>query len=260
MSSAYVPDDPERPARRPWAYAGLLVGAGSALLVALALLDVIPGGWRLRTLVVPQSVQDQRRRAAHRGERLALFAAAVKPLPDGTLFIGSSTIERFPLTELLPKLSPINRGIGDEDLSGLEDRALETAASLQPKTVVLYAGSVNARRPVDGGLWTPAPRIISRTTSLARKLLDLTSVDRVVLLGILPEQETGPELRARLAAVNRGLQIFAERPGIIFLPTDREPLVDPAGNLRLSAAADALHLNSVGYQALAQWLAQVLNS
>ena len=264
MSSAQAPSDPRRPARHPWVRAGLLVGGlgalVAALLAGLALIDVIPGGWRLRTLIVPQSVQEQRRRAGHRSDRLEVFAAEAPPQPGGTLFIGSSTVERFPLAELLPELAPINRGIGDEDLDGLEARAVETATRLQPKTVVLYAGSVNVRRAVDDGSWTPAPEIVSRTASLARDLLGLPTVEQIVLLGILPERETGPELHARLDAVNAGLGALAASPGIVFLAMDREPLLDSSGNLRPGVSADALHLNSVGYQAVAQWVKAALDS
>lgn len=234
----------------------VLVGL-PALLVALALLDVIPGGWRLRTLFVSQQVQDQRRRATHRDERLAQFAAEPQPPPGGSLFIGSSTIERFPLRSLLAALKPINRGIGDEDLVGLEARALKTAARLEPRHVVLYAGSVNVRRPVTDGSWTSAEEIVERATSLSRRLLELPTVERVILVGILPERETGPRLRARIEAVNAGLA-DSGTPGIVFLPTAREPLIDPDGNLRSAFAADRLHLNTKGYLILAGWLTDLL--
>ncbi len=260
MTSENAPDDPTRPARRPWVRAGLFVAAAGGVLAALALLDVIPGGWRLRTLIVPQSVQDQRRRAEHRADRLASFAEEPVPQPGGTLFIGSSTIERFPTGDLLSGWAPVNRGIGDEDLNGLEARALETAVRLQPKVVVLYAGSVDTRRAVDDGTWTSPPAIVSRAGALASELLGLTCVEKVAVLGILPERETGPELRARLDAVNAGLAEVGEAPGIVFLPTGIPQLVDASGNLRPGVSADALHLNEAGYRTLAPLLADALRS
>lgn len=235
---------------------GLLGGA--ALVVGLAWVDVLPGGWRLRTMFVPQAVQDIRRRAAHRAERLAVFEAEPTPDPGGTLFIGSSTIERFPLDRLLQESKPINRGIGDEDLAGLEARALKTARRTRPRTVVLYAGSVNVRRAVDDGSWTEPEEIVKRAEALAGSLLELDSVASVVLLGILPEQKSGATLKARLNETNAGLSRLVEAPGIHFLVTARPELVDQEGNLRPEIAADRLHLNIRGYEVLARSLRPLL--
>lgn len=258
MTPADPPQNSKRPARRPWVRAGFFVAALGAVLVALALLDVIPGGWRLRTLIVPQSVQDLRRRASHRAARLQAFAEEPAPEPGGTLFIGSSTIERFPAVDWLPGGSPINRGIGDEDLRGLEARAVETATRVQPKWVVLYAGSVDTRRAVDDGTWTTPAAIVSRATSLATELLGLPCVEKVAILGILPERETGPDLRIRLEQVNAGLANLGRTPGIVFVPTDTPRLLDSAGNLLPGVSADALHLNEAGYGVLSEILSYTL--
>ncbi len=254
-----------RPARGRLARAGCFASVLVAGIAALALLDVIPGGWRLRTLIIPQSVQDTRRRASHRADRMELFAKEPTPAPGGTLFLGSSTIERFPLAEhfgaLAPlQLSPINRGIGDEDLAGLEARALATARRLQPARVVLYAGSVNVRRAIDNGTWTPPGDIVVRAGQIAQQLLAQPSIDRVVLLGILPERETGGELETRVREANAGLAALAAwREGISFLPTARGPLVDESGDLRPDYTADRLHLNEAGYGVLAGWLSAHLS-
>lgn len=253
--TAEPPLTPKRPARGRLARAGLFVGLLGACAVALALLDVLPGGWRLRTLIVPQSVQDQRRRAAHRQERLEQFSKEPRPAPGSTLFLGSSTIERFPLAEHFQGLSTVNRGIGDEDLAGLEARALATVRDLEPARVVLYAGSVNVRRAIDDGSWTSPGDIVVRAGKLAERLLDEPSVREVLLLGILPERETGAELGSRVRETNAGLAALALwKERISFIPLCREPLVDEAGNLREAFATDRLHLNDAGYAALAEWL------
>jgi len=254
-------DEPSKrgPARRRLARAGLFVGVAAAGLVALAWLDVLPGGWRLRTLFVPQSVQDQHRRAAHRADRLGGFEREALPSPGATLFIGSSTIERFPLQRHFPELHPVNRGIGDEDLAGLEARALSTVRRLKPATVVVYAASINVRRAINDGTWTPPEEIVRRIAALAVSLLAEPGVSAVVLIGVLPEQTTASALQGRLTATNTGLATFAETTaGISFLPTNRLPLVDAAGNLGPEIAADALHLNAAGYDVLAEWLGALL--
>ncbi|QDV06949.1 hypothetical protein Poly30_24670 [Planctomycetes bacterium Poly30] len=248
-----------RPVRSHLARAGLFLALTGASAVGLALFDVIPGGWRLRTLIVPQSVQDLRRREAHRQARLEQFASETKPAPGGTLFLGSSTIERFPLAEHFGSLATVNRGIGDEDLSGLEARALSTAMDLNPAQVVLYAGSVNVRRAIDDGSWTPPGEIVVRAGRLATGLLELPGVEKVVLLGILPERETGAELADRLRETNAGLAAMAAfTDGIFFLPLAREPLIDAAGHLREEVSADRLHLNDAGYAIFAGWLQPLL--
>ena len=221
-----------------------------ATYVGLALLDVVPGGWRLRTAVVPQSTVNDRKRAAHREERLRVFEADV-PAGDTVLFIGSSTIEYFDLERAFPGAPTINRGIGDEDLDALTSRFLQTLHATGSEAVVLYAASVDFRRHA-----TPPEELGSRVARLLDQALVTTPERRITLIGILPERSMDAPMAARLAATNGGLAaLAAQRERVTFVPTDRAPVVDPeTGFLEESSSRDALHLNERGYDALVEWL------
>jgi len=241
----------EAPGRRPRAalYAGGLLLL-CATYVGLALLDVVPGGWRLRTAIIPQSITDGRRRAAHRAERLQAFDVEATPR-DAVLFIGSSTIEYFDLERAFPGARAINRGIGDEDLDALASRFLQTLHATGSEAVVLYAASVDFRRHA-----TPPEELGSRVARLLNQALATTPARRITLIGILPERSMDSPMAARLVATNEELAaLAAKRERVTFVPTDRAPVIDPeTGFLEESASRDALHLNGRGYDALAGWL------
>ena len=72
------------------------------LLLALAWIDVLPGGWRLRGWVTPHPVREAREQAERSAHRLLEFREENATAPAGTtVWLGSSTIERFPLAQLM---------------------------------------------------------------------------------------------------------------------------------------------------------------
>ncbi|MEM1453150.1 MAG: GDSL-type esterase/lipase family protein [Planctomycetota bacterium] len=220
--------------------------------MALALGDVVPGGWRIVTTFVPQSELSERKRAAHRAERLAAFEREVVE-PGAVLFIGSSTIELFDLAAAYPGARTINRGIGDEDLAGLRSRLLPTVHATRCAAAVVYAASVDFRR-----LGAPADRVGKGVRSAVDEVLATTPDVRVTLIGILPEVGMTDGMVRRLAATNEALQRYAEaRERVTFVPTDRPPIVDPeTRSLDAAYARDALHLAPEGYRVLAGWLVE----
>lgn len=128
-----------RPAR-------VLAACGVTLIAALVLawLDVLPGGWRLRGLVVPHAVREQRERERHFDARLADFAAEGREqTADAVVFIGASTIERCPLASLFPGCRVANRGIASararELAARLDDVLDDVLGHAQPTAIVLQA-------------------------------------------------------------------------------------------------------------------------
>ena len=222
----------------------------AALYVPLALADLVPGGWRLRTLVTSPAELAEAVRQEHRAERMAAFEADPGPR-DGVLFIGSSTIEYLDLAAAFPGARTVNRGIGDEDLAGLEERFDETLRATRCRAVVLYAGSVDFRRH------RLAPGLLAgRVGALLDAAAAAPGAPRVVLLGILPERRMDPPMAERLLATNRALEALAgARDGVSFVSTARPPLVDPrTGRLAEATSRDAIHLNGRGYRVAVDWI------
>lgn len=224
-----------------------------AILVGLAWIDVLPGGWRLRGWVTPHDVRSAREQAERSARRLAEFAAENAAAPAGaTVWLGSSTIERFPLDELFPRTSNLNRGIGSESAPQLLDRIGRSLPAARPGRLVFYVGSIDFRvqRRSPARIAATAAEIV--TVALERYP---EGPPAVVLLGLLPEQDMPPAMVTRLGETNAALsELCAAQEGWTFVETCRPPLLSEDGSLNPDYAADALHLNHAGYQVLTAWL------
>ncbi|HEX4129950.1 MAG TPA: neutral/alkaline non-lysosomal ceramidase N-terminal domain-containing protein [Pirellulales bacterium] len=62
------------------------------------------------------------------------------PQPGGIVFVGSSSIRRWPLQEYFPELPVLNRGFGGSQLADSVEFAYNIVTPYKPSTVVLYAG------------------------------------------------------------------------------------------------------------------------
>ena len=237
---------------RPALRVRAVLGAPLVLFVVLALawIDVLPGGWTLRGWVTPHAVREARERAAHAAARREDFARERAGAPAGTVvFLGSSTMERFPLAEHFPGVRCLNRGIGSEPLPELLDRLEESLPRAAPAGAVLYMGSVDLRY---------RGRDAERIATLAALVVEWLREGRpelpLAVIGILPEREATPEDVERLAAANAALATLCASADAAFVPTDRPPLTLRDGSLALEYSVDRLHLNDEGYRVLAGWL------
>lgn len=233
--------------------AAALLGA----TLGLAWFDVLPGSWRLRSLLGVEELRAERLRAQHRARRLEGFEQEGTRDVD-VLLLGSSTIERAGDALLRGlDLSVANRGIGDEPLALLAERLGSTLRATTPEVVVLYLASVDARRPTGpGGTWLPIPDLVQGAAEIVDRIQSLRPGTRVLLLGTLPETTAETPSHARIRALDAGLQdLAAERRDVRHVPTRRAPLVDPrTGLLDPRHATDRLHLAPRGYDVLNAWL------
>lgn len=234
----------------------LAVLAAAAVYVALALADVAPGGWRLRSLISDPAASA---RDEHRAARLEAFAEAPSPRSGGVLFMGSSTVESFDLDRWFPGIDAVNRGIGDEPLALMRDRLGATLDATRPALVVLYAASADVRRPTaDGGAaFRPIGELEEALQGALEDTLAHPAVERVLLVGVLPERAPRPPVEDRVRAFHAAQERLAEAlgPRVGFVPTHRPPLVLEAGGwLDPASSRDTIHLGDAGYGALAVWL------
>ena len=218
--------------------------------LAAAWLDLVPGGWRLRTLVGHDDGAAAYRRA--REQRLADFAAQTCP-PGALVFLGSSTVERFDLARWFPLAPTLNRGIGNEPLADLSERALSSIPG-DARALVLYAGSIDFRRAASPQVGAIADGI----DDLLARIVAERPECAVVVLGILPERAMPPERVEALRTLNDHLADHARARGAQFVATARAPLALASGALAEAFSSDSLHLSDEGYAALAGWIAEVL--
>ena len=221
-----------------------------AVLFAAAWNDRLPGGWRLRALFVDPAAQARGAYASHRAERLGQFASEnATAAPGAVVFLGSSTIERFPLERCFPRAPALDRGIASEPLDDLAARLEASLPDAALGGMVVYAASPDFRRDP------------SRPEQLARRagaLLDTLERLRpgvpLCVLGLLPERNMAAEDVGRLERFDAGLAREAAARGATFVRTARAPLADGNGALEESFSCDRLHLSSDGYTVLARWI------
>ena len=226
------------------------VSALALALVALALVgawhDLLPGGWTLRRLAGRDDAA--LRYEARRRERLAAFAAEHVP-PGAIVFLGSSTMERFPLAERFPGVPTLNRGIGDELLEELDER-LDQSVPIDAAAVVVYAGSVEFRERAPGR----PEAIAEELAGVVVHLRELRPDAVVIVLGVLPERAMPAARVAELRQLNARIAERVAQLGASFLATDFAPLATSQGSLAETFSSDRLHLNADGYRELARAL------
>ena len=189
------------------------------ILVLLAWFHLIPGGWFLRNLLESPEAREARLMAEHRQERLASFVAGPETMPPGCiLFIGSSTLERFPLESSFPKKPTLNRGIGGEParltIERLEE-SLPKAGREEAGGAVLYSGTIDFRIDrVD--VATARQRVADLVEALRRMTRDDLPI---LLLGPLPGNEDDDRYRGRgMEELEAALRELARAEGLDFSP------------------------------------------
>lgn len=235
----------------PWPIAASpIVGLLVIAVFALAWIDVLPGGWRLRELFSPHTERETRATLRHAAERIAFFQRENPSVaPNSIVFFGSSTIERLPLAEIFPDKATVNRGIVSASatlLASVLDRCLPAA---RPSGVVLYAGAID---------WRASSRdndiAVDHVAWLLEKLERSLPGVPVALLGVLPERHLDAASVARLAALNEKLAHLAHEHGFEFVATARPPIASPSGALSEELSVDDFHLDARGYRILARWI------
>jgi lysophospholipase L1-like esterase len=228
--------------------AAVLPFAGIAAVLALALAwnDVLPGGWRLRSFFRPDARAQARQDLAHLGERLAEFRREGPTIAPGSiLFLGSSTIERFPFAEVFPGKPCVGRGVANLSASNLIANLSAFIPPVRSAGVVLYIGAVDWRASGrdDGVL---VDRVAAVVDATARELPGVP----ILLVGILPERETP------LRGANERLAALAAARSITFVDPARPPIADRSGALAEELSTDRFHLNAEGYRHLARWIVE----
>ncbi len=239
----------QRLASHPAAVVAALLVAALVVLV-LVWNDVLPGGWTLRGWVEPHAERAAREQRERSAARLALFRRENPAVPAGAVvFVGSSTIERWPLETSFPAATCVDRGIGNESSAELLERLAGSLPAARPAGFVVYAASIDFRREN-----APPDAVAARVGRVLDALAAAHAGVPTLLLGLQSERDAPPGFVERLRRTDAALRALARARGVAFLETARPPLVDPQGRLTVACSADDLHLNARGYAVLTDWI------
>jgi lysophospholipase L1-like esterase len=225
-----------------------LLAAAACAALGLSWAGALPGGWRLRGLVLPHAAREAGERARHLADRACAFAAEDVP-PGAVVFLGSSTIERFPLAAQFPGRSCVNRGVAGARADELARHLDALLPRTRPAAIVLYAGGPDRlAAPLD------VAGVLGAVERLARAVERAEPGVPVLLLGLLPNTGTSGAEAAARARIDAGLAELAARHGFQHLPLCAPPIAEPLGPLPEALSSDGLHLNERGYSVLADRL------
>ncbi len=221
-------------------------------LLALAWHDFLPGGYRLRRLVEPDSAREARERVRHATERMREFAREnERAAPGSIVFLGSSTIERFPLEVSFPGKPCVNRGIASESA---RDLALSLPGRLPHARIdgiVVYTGAMDWR---DEG--QRAQLVAERVGQVLDRLVERAPGVPIALIGILPERNMEPAEVDRLSETNVALNVLCRERGFAFVSTHGTPITSRGGSLSEESSEDDFHLDAEGYRDLARCIVE----
>jgi lysophospholipase L1-like esterase len=227
------------------AFVGILI-----LVLAFSWTGVLPGGWTLRGLAWGGEERANWQRETHRDLRIEQFRAERDSLPaDSVVFLGSSTIERFPLHEIFPDRRCVNRGINGDTTAELLERLDDSLPSAKPAAFIINIGGNDLRR--EGQV---AAVVRDRLTQLLDELLGRYPEASITVIGLVPAVNADEAELYELELYNLAARRAAVSRKIPFIVVQRGPLAGPDGRLNPDFAADDYHLNAAGYRRLAEWI------
>lgn len=179
----------------------------------------------------------------HRFEAaIADFAAwdAKNSFPEGAiLFVGSSSIRRWPTALAFPDLPVINRGFGGAHVSDVNFYYEQVITPYRPATIVFYAGDNDI-----GAGKTPEQVLSDFETFMARVSKSLPDT-RVLFLSIKPSFARWQHWPTMIETNELIQRFIAGQPNLSFVDM-ATPLLTAEGKPKDVFVEDGLHLNEAG--------------
>jgi lysophospholipase L1-like esterase len=178
-----------------------------------------------------------------------------QPPPEGAvLFVGSSSIRLWNLSESFPGVATINRGFGGSQLVDSVQFAERIVIPYRPKLIVVYAGDNDIAA---GKMPTQVAGDFKQFVGKVRPALPETPI---AFLSIKPSIKRWA-LIDRIRAANRLIEQYtADHDQLLYVDVFA-PMLGPDGQPRKELFRDdGLHLNAAGYKLWATALKPVLNT
>lgn len=177
-------------------------------------------------------------------KNIAAFEAADKeqmPPVNGIVFVGSSSIVRWPLDESFPNLPVIQRGFGGSQLSDSVHFADRIVIPYRPATVVIYAGDN------DLGSGKTPQRVLSDYQKFVAKVHKALPETRILYIAVKPSIKRW-SLVDKVKETNALIeQAAAKNPRLGYIDIFT-PMLGTDGQPREELfVKDGLHLSDKGY-------------
>ena len=162
--------------------------------------------------------------------------------PKGAvLFVGSSSIKRWPTADRFPDFTVINRGFGGSHIADVSHYFDQTVRKYAASVVVFYAGDN------DLGSGKPLDRVLADYEAFVRKLHEAKPDTDIVFIAVKPSLAR-LKLWPTMKAFNERVRAFSSsRPRLHFVDV-ATPMLGPDGQPRPELfVEDGLHMTPAGY-------------
>jgi lysophospholipase L1-like esterase len=219
---------------------------GLGALVVGCLLGLSGGGYVFAHQEKEQEAAEKER------ERIAKWETQVKafeeqdaknpPPQNAILFVGSSSIRLWKLSDSFPQLSTINRGFGGSHLVDSVHYAERLIVTHKPRVVVVYAGD----NDLASGK-TPQ-RVANDFEALIKKVHAALPNTRIVYIGVKPSMARWKLIDTVREANRRMREIAARHEQVIFVDVEQAMLNDQGQPRPELFVKDGLHMTPEGYE------------
>lgn len=184
--------------------------------------------------------------------RILGFRREAAGVPAGSVvFLGSSSVEAFPLDACYPGAPWLNRGVAAEIVPEMIDRLDASLPVARPAGVVIHAGQNDLRAR------SLPPDVIAESIGRAADAVRARFPEvPITLVELMPLCDTPESSMRRLDELNEGLRVLALARGFGFVHVNRPPLTDGRDRLLVEMAGpDRKHMHLAGYQIFARAIA-----
>jgi lysophospholipase L1-like esterase len=166
-----------------------------------------------------------------------------QPRPkDAVLFVGSSSIRLWKLSEYFPKEKLINRGFGGSEIADSNHFADRIILKHQPHTIVLYAGDNDIAKG------KTVKRVTADFRTFMKTVREKLPQANILFIAIKPSIKRW-NLSETMLAANREIQSICDDNDRLSFVDIWKPMLGDDGRPRAELfAKDGLHLNSDGYK------------
>ena len=206
---------------------------------------------RYRQSKIPIYMNDYGQLARYRDANAELKPPA--PGENRIVFFGDSITDGWKLADYFPGKPYVNRGISGQTTPQMLVRFREDVIDLQPKAVVILAGT----NDIAGNT---GPMTVEQIEENYSSLAELAAANQVKIIfsSVLPVNNYTPEAQeffadrspAKILELNHWLKNYCVAHGCIYLDYF-SAMVDDKGLLKKELADDGLHPNVAGYKVMA---------
>ena len=171
---------------------------------------------------------------------------------DPVVFVGSSSIRKWPTAEYFPAIPIINRGFGGSHISDVIYFLNETVLKYEPKTIVFYAG--------DNDIYygKTSQTVLEDYIEFVKQVHSQLPNVKIIFIPIKPSIKRW-SLWNEMKKANQLINDYIQKNSLLYYVDTASPMLDDRGIPKSSLfVSDNLHLSDKGYELWSKVLKPVL--